>query len=188
MIQLVLRVVVALFPISEVALAFVKRSDGRAAQSEDRGSMRLLWLAIAFGVGLAIAAQWVSSTRLPGPPQMIRLLALGLLLGGLALRWAAILTLGRLFTVDVAIHFDHVVVQAGLYRLVRHPSYTGLLVAFLGLGVFFANWLSIFGLLLPITLAVLNRVVKEEQALLISLGSDYAAYCARTKRFIPGVL
>lgn len=37
--------------------------------------------------------------------------------------------------------------RAGLYRLVRHPSYTGLLVAFLGLGVFFANWLSIFGLL-----------------------------------------
>jgi protein-S-isoprenylcysteine O-methyltransferase Ste14 len=188
MIQLILWVVVALFPISEVALAFVKRSGGRAAQSEDRGSMALLWLSIAFGLGLAIAAQWIPSTRVPGPPHMIRILALGLSLGGLALRWAAILTLGRLFTVDVAIHAGHVVIQAGLYRLVRHPSYTGLLVAFLGLGVFFANWLSILGLLIPITLAVLNRVVKEEHALLTSLGAEYAAYCARTKRFIPGLL
>ena len=188
MVQLILSVVVALFPISEIALAFVKRSGGRGAQSEDRGSMRVLWLSIAFGVGLAIAAQWISSTRLPGPSLMIRLVALALLLGGLALRWAAILALGRLFTVDVAIHSDHALVQIGLYRVVRHPSYTGLLVAFLGLGVFFANWLSIVGLLVPITLAVLNRVVKEEQALLGSLGSEYGAYCARTKRFIPGLL
>lgn len=188
MIQLVLRVVVALFPISEVALAFVKRSGGRTARSEDRGSMRLLWLSIALGVGLAIAAQWIPSTRLPGPPHIFRIPALGLLLGGLGLRWAAILTLGRLFTVDVAIHPGHVVVQAGLYRLVRHPSYTGLLVAFLGLGVFFTNWLSILGLLTPITLAVLNRVTKEEHALLTSLGAEYAFYCARTKRFIPGLL
>ena len=188
MIQLVLLIVVVLFPVSEVAIAVMKRSGGRAAQGEDRGSMRLLWISVAFGVGLAIAAQWIPSTRLPGSPHLIRLLALGLLLGGLALRWAAILTLGRLFTVDVAIHTGHVVVQAGLYRLVRHPSYTGLLVTFLGLGVYFANWLSILGLLIPVTLAVLNRVVKEEHALLTSLGAEYAAYCARTKRFIPGLL
>ena len=188
MIRLALGVLIALFPLSEVALAFVKRSGGRAAQSEDRGSMRLLWLGIALGVGLAIAARWIPSARLPGSPHVIRLLALGLLSGGLALRWVAILTLGRLFTVDVAIHADHVVVRDGVYRLVRHPSYTGLLVAFLGLGLFFANYLSIVGLLLPVTLVVLNRVAKEEQALLASLGSEYAAYCARTKRFIPGLI
>ena len=150
--------------------------------------MPLLWLSIALGVGLAIAAQWIPSARFPGSQDMIRILALVLFLGGLVLRWAAILTLGRLFTVDVAIHSDHTVVQTGLYRFIRHPSYTGLLVAFLGLGVFFANWLSMLGLLLPVTLAVINRVAKEEQALLNSLGSDYAVYCARTKRFIPWLL
>ena len=67
----------------------------------------------------------------------------------------------------------------------RHPSYTGLMIAFLGLGVFFGNWLSIVGLLLPITLGVVNRVVKEERTLLDSLGPAYASYCARTKRFLP---
>lgn len=188
MIRLVLVVIVALFPVSEIALAFVKRSSDRTAQSEDRGSLPLLWLSIALGVGLAIAAQWIPSARFPGSRDMIRILALVLFLGGLALRWAAILTLGRLFTVDVAIHSDHTVVQTGLYRFIRHPSYTGLLVAFLGLGVLFANWVSMLGLLLPVTLAVINRVVKEEQALLNALGSDYAVYCARTKRFIPWLL
>ncbi|MGD1047314.1 MAG: isoprenylcysteine carboxylmethyltransferase family protein [Candidatus Krumholzibacteriaceae bacterium] len=188
MIRLVLVVIVALFPVSEIALAFVKRSSDRTARGEDRGSQRLIWLSVALGLCLAIAAQWIQPARLPGPRDMIRILALVLLSGGLALRWAAIITLGRLFTVDVAIHSDHRIVQTGLYGLMRHPSYTGLLLAFLGLGVCLANWLSLLGLLLPITLAVVNRVMKEEQALLNSLGSDYAVYCARTKRFIPWLL
>jgi protein-S-isoprenylcysteine O-methyltransferase len=187
MIRLVLLIVVALFPVSEVALAVLKRSRSGAARSADRGSLRLLWLSIGLGVGLAIAAVWVPWTRVHGSRQAIRLVALSLLAGGLAVRWAAILTLGRLFTVDVAIHSDHAVVQTGLYRLVRHPSYTGLLLAFAGLGVLYANWLSILALLVPITLAVHNRVTKEERALLSSLGPEYAAYCARTKRFIPGL-
>lgn len=183
-----LLIVVALFPISEMALSLIKRSRPRTAKSEDQGSMRLLWVSICLGVALAIAAQWVAGTRLPVSLSIIRLAALALMVGGLALRWTAILTLGRLFTVDVAIHSDHAVVEHGLYRLMRHPSYTGLLIAFLGLGLFFANWLSLIVLLIPIILAVLNRVAKEERALLDSLGPPYAAYCARTRRFIPGLL
>ncbi len=188
MIQTALWVAMVLFPVSEILLALTRRSSGPAVKCEDRGSMRLIWLGVAVGVGLAIVAQSIRSARLPGSIEVSHILALGLLVGGLAVRWAAILTLGRLFTVDVAIHTGHSVVQTGLYRLVRHPSYTGLLIAFLGLGFAYANWLSILGLLIPITLAVLNRVVKEERVLLASLGSEYAAYCARTKRFIPGLL
>lgn len=75
-----------------------------------------------------------------------------------------------------------------MYRFVRHPSYAGLLLAFIGLGVFFANWLSIFGLLIPITFFVVRLVVREERALLTFLGAPYAAYCSRTKRFIPWVI
>ena len=104
------------------------------------------------------------------------------------MRWIAILTLGRLFTVDVAIQANHAVVQSGLYRLVRHPSYSGLLLAFLGLGISFGNWMSILVLMVPIFLAVLNRVRKEEHALIAALGSEYVEYCSRTKRFIPGLL
>jgi protein-S-isoprenylcysteine O-methyltransferase Ste14 len=184
----VLWVVVGLFPVSEIALAIFKRADSRSAQSEDRGSMRLLWLAIAFGVSCAIASQWVPSARLRLPSGLVRVLALVFLLSGLAIRWTSIVTLGRLFTVDVAIQQDHALVQHGLYRLVRHPSYSGLLLAFLGLGLCYANWLSLLGLMVPITLAVINRIAKEERALLVALGTPYAAYCARTKRLFPGLV
>ena len=151
--------------------------------------MALLWCLISLGIVLAVVvAVRVTSTRLPVPRSILEPVALLLMLGGLALRWVAILTLGRFFTVDVAIHSDHPVVDVGLYRFVRHPSYSGLMITFLGLGVFFGNWLSIIGLLVPTALGVANRVIQEERALLESLGPAYASYCARTRRFIPWVL
>jgi len=179
--------IVALFPLSEIVLALLKRSPRASAHREDRGSLRAVWLAIAGGIFIATVAQSTGVARLPGPPPLLRLAAWVLLAGGLVLRWTAILTLGRFFTVDVAVHRDHTVVQTGLYRKIRHPSYTGLLIAFLGIGVFFGNWLSLFGLLIPVVLAVLNRVAKEERALLEALGPEYASYCARTGRFLPGL-
>lgn len=188
MINLVLWVVMALFPVSEISLALLRRSKARVAQGQDRGSLRLLWLAIVVGLGLANAAVWVPVGGLGVPPQARKLLALGLLLAGLAVRWIAILSLGQRFTVDVAVHSGQTVLQTGLYRFVRHPSYTGLLTAFLGLGVYSGSWLGILGLLVPVTGAIVNRVIKEERAMLDCLGSEYAAYCARTKRFIPGLI
>jgi protein-S-isoprenylcysteine O-methyltransferase len=180
--------VVVLFPVSEIMLAILKRAKPTAAQVEDRGSMRLLWLVIVASVVLAVGFQWVPVLRLPISATLHQALALGLIMAGLAIRWTSILTLGRLFTVNVAIHRDHALVETGLYRHIRHPSYTGLLLAFVGLGVFFGNWLSILVLVVPITLAVVNRVAKEETALHNALGASYTAYCARTKRLIPGLL
>jgi protein-S-isoprenylcysteine O-methyltransferase len=185
MVDMVLRVVVGLFPVSEIALAIFKRADSRHAQSEDRGSMRLLWLAIAFGVACSIASQWIPSTGVRLPGGLIRAFALGFLLSGLSIRWISIVTLGHLFTVDVAIRQDHALVERGPYRLVRHPSYSGLLLALLGLSLFFANWLSLVSLMVPVTFAVMNRIGQEERALLAALGPSYAAYCARTKRLLP---
>ena len=181
-----LMVVVVLFPISEIVLAVLMRATPTGARVEDRGSMRLLWVAISFGVGAAIVTQ--SLVPLPGTPAILRILALVLIVGGLSIRWAAIVTLGRFFTVNVAIHVQQPVIKTGVYRFIRHPSYACLLLSFVGLGVFFASWLSLVFLLVPITAAVMNRIVKEEAVLLVSLGKPYAEYCARTKRLIPGVL
>ncbi len=187
MVQGLLRWVVILFPVSEIALAVLKRSRGRGAASADRGSMVLIWLGIGLGLGLAFAARRTTFAGLPGTPRADSVVALIILGAGLAVRWTAILQLGRLFTVDVAIHGGHEVVERGLYRYVRHPSYTGLLGAFLGVGLTFHNWLSLAGLMAPIVLAVARRVATEEKALRSALGPAYAAYCARTRRFIPGV-
>lgn len=188
MLPVALRILIVLFPLSEIGLAFLTRSRLRGMRSEDHGSMRLLWIAIGVGLAAAIAAEWVRAARLPVPLPVLRAVALALLAGGLALRWAAIVHLGRFFTVDVAIAGAHRVVDTGPYRFVRHPSYTGLLLAFLGLGLSFANALSLVALMVPVALAVAHRVGHEEAALRAALGAEYEAYCARTRRFVPGLL
>jgi len=185
-IRTILRVVVLIFPVSEIAIAFFRRS-ARAAKADDRGSVRLLWLVISASVAVAVAVSGSRRAALPLSAPIRDLAATGLILGGLVVRWAAILTLGRFFTIDVAIHDGQRVITSGPYRYVRHPSYTGLLLAFFGLGVSFGSWLSIAALMIPITLALLHRIRLEESVLAGALGPPYAAYCATTARLIPWV-
>jgi protein-S-isoprenylcysteine O-methyltransferase len=187
MASVVLWTVVLLFPASEITLAVMRRARRGIVQHADEGSMGTLWLVILCGVGVAIASQWIGGLSLPGPRWLLQGLALLLLVSGLALRWIAILSLGRFFTVDVAIHDQHALVDKGVYRYVRHPSYTGLLMAFAGLGVFFDNWLGLCAVTLPVAVALLSRIRREEAALLDGLGTAYAAYCSRTKRLLPGI-
>ncbi len=75
----------------------------------------------------------------------------------------------------------------GPYRIVRHPSYTGALMAFLGLALCLANWASLAVLLVQIFLVFRWRVHVEEAALIDALGEPYRDYMKRTKRLIPGV-
>jgi protein-S-isoprenylcysteine O-methyltransferase Ste14 len=87
--------------------------------------------------------------------------------------------------VNVAIAADHRVVEAGPYRLLRHPSYTGALLAFLGLGICLDNWASLALLTLPTSVVFLWRMRIEEDALLETFGERYRDYMRRTRRLIP---
>lgn len=75
-------------------------------------------------------------------------------------------------------------IDTGPYRFIRHPSYTGALLAFVGFGCCLGNWMSIL-CVLPILGAFLWRMRVEERALIDALGEDYRAYMRRTKRLIP---
>ena len=184
-----LRVMIYLFPLSEIALAFVKRARRTSQVAvEDRGSQRLIWITVVCAVTLAIICSSHELIPIAESSSPIRIVALVFLGGGLFLRWVAILTLGSLFTVNVAIASDHKVFDSGLYRYVRHPSYTGLLLAFLGLGVSLNSWLGIASLMIPISIAVAYRIRVEESALRNALGAAYSDYCAQRKRLIPGLL
>ena len=112
---------------------------------------------------------------------------LALMVAGLLLRWWAIVHLGRFFTVNVAVANDHRVVNTGPYRLIRHPSYTGILLTCLGVGLCFGNFASLLVIVVPIVALALKRMRVEEAALAGALGDDYRTYMSHTKRLIPGV-
>jgi len=87
--------------------------------------------------------------------------------------------------VNVAIHSGHEIIDTGPYARIRHPSYTGALLAFLGLALTLTNWLSLVLIVVPIFWAFSRRISVEETALASALGSPYTRYMGRTKRLAP---
>jgi protein-S-isoprenylcysteine O-methyltransferase Ste14 len=85
----------------------------------------------------------------------------------------------------VAIQPGHTLVTSGVYGVIRHPSYLGLLVSSLGWALAFRSGV---GVLLTILLIppLVARIRAEEKLLHKQFGSEYEAYCGRTWRLIPG--
>ena len=71
------------------------------------------------------------------------------MVGGVAFRLWAVLSLGRFFRVAVTTQDDHRLIERGPYRRLRHPSYTGALVTLFGFGLTIGNWLSLAAAVLP---------------------------------------
>jgi protein-S-isoprenylcysteine O-methyltransferase Ste14 len=175
------------WPVSEVLLGLLSRAKRDSHTVRDRGSLVLLWISIGVGIWAANFIRSSGAGSFGAPSNLILSVALAFLLSGLALRWTAILTLGRFFTVNVAVHPDQRIVRTGVYRYVRHPAYSGLLLAFLGVGVAFNNWLSLLVIFVPIMAALLYRIQVEESVLAEMLGPEYTDYRQTTKRLLPGI-
>jgi protein-S-isoprenylcysteine O-methyltransferase len=174
-----------LFAISELVISFRRRAEG---SDRDKGSLALIWVVIVVCVVFAYNATYsFPAGDLGSLAEPARALGYVLFFAGIALRWYAIIYLGRFFTVNVAIAHDHELIDGGPYRHVRHPSYTGALLAFLGLGLAMANWLSIFLMVVPTFLVFRRRMNVEETALLSGLGEPYRAYMRRTYRLLPKI-
>jgi protein-S-isoprenylcysteine O-methyltransferase len=172
---------------SEVALALATRSRGNVARGADRGSLALLWITITLAVFASIQVLARGAARLPGPMPAWAAAGIAVLAAGLVVRWTAILTLRGAFTVDVAIARGQRLVEHGIYRALRHPAYSGSLLAFLGMGLAYGDWLAGLVLFLPILAAFSYRIRVEERALRAAFGEDYDRYARRTKRLVPFV-
>jgi protein-S-isoprenylcysteine O-methyltransferase Ste14 len=117
------------------------------------------------------------------------LFVLGVVIGwlGLLLRWWSFVSLGKYFTVVVKTSKDQPVVDRGPYRVLRHPSYTGLLLAFAGVGLMLGNWVSAVGAVGLVLMALICRLRIEERALSAELGDRYREFAASRARLIPYV-
>ncbi len=147
--------------------------------------MLVVWLVIMVSIaaGIYVAKRWPAAA-LPHHRSFM-FAGVGLFVAGLLLRWWAIITLGRFFTMDVTIEKDHELVERGPFHMVRHPSYTGVLLAFAGLALTLGNWAVLLVILVPIGAAFIHRMNVEENALSSALGPQYTDYMRRTKRLVP---
>lgn len=115
---------------------------------------------------------------------------LGLLLAvpGLALRVWSIATLGRFFRPIVSVADDQTVVRSGPYRLVRHPSYTGLLLLVLGVSLGGGDVVAAAVTTLGVTAGLLWRIRAEEAFLRRAFGAAWDEHAAATGRLVPRIV
>ena len=105
--------------------------------------------------------------------------------GGVLRLWP-VFGLDHRFSGLVAIQEGHTLASTGIYSVIRHPSYLGLLVNSLGWGLAFRSSVGVLLTLLLIP-PLLVRIEAEEKLLSTQFGAEYEAYRARTSRLIPSI-
>jgi protein-S-isoprenylcysteine O-methyltransferase Ste14 len=158
------------------------RGRGTTRVRRDRGSTALIILTVWISLGIALAFGYGGVGRLP---DWVFYLGIFLMLLGIVVRQWAIAVLGRFFSLNVRVVDDHLVVDKGPYRLVRHPSYTGVLITFIGLSLAVQSFGALLVLLVVFAISFGYRMHVEEKTLLTELGDNYVNYMKRTKRIIP---
>jgi len=178
--------VFGVFWVGEYAMRWRSRFNPSGARTE-----RLSFLVIVGTIGAGVAgalvlASW-RTTEIIGGRWPVFVIGLAMMIAGVVIRQWAILVLGRYFTADVRVHADQAVIETGPYRWVRHPSYSGLIIFFVGLGLALTNWTSLALLAVVPTFGLVVRIHSEERVLLGGLGEPYARFAATRRRLFPGV-
>jgi protein-S-isoprenylcysteine O-methyltransferase Ste14 len=164
--------------------AMRRRARVRASE-QDRKSARLIDVGAVVATVSAIVVALVFKRGALPYPTLLFWVGLGLVIASGLLRRHCFHMLGASFTGVVHVVPGQEIVDRGVYRLIRHPSYTGSALAFIGIGLALGNWASLVILLGSCWMIYGYRVRVEERALLDILGEPYRDYMARTKRFIP---
>jgi protein-S-isoprenylcysteine O-methyltransferase Ste14 len=165
------------------------RKSADPTKARDRGSFRFLiamiWAGLALGFTFCFGLQ---QAAIPWMRTELFFAGIALMWVGMAFRYYAMRVLGRYFTFQVDVHSGQTVIEAGPYRYIRHPSYTGALITVFGLGLVLGNWASLVAMLACILIGYAYRIHVEEAALVSALGEPYSEYMRRTARLVPFVL
>ena len=187
MLNTIFRVLWGSWIVTEILVLVVTRTRKGGGTISDRGSLRVLWLTIMVSMTLGM---WLGAAYRPTRMHGMRWVwpvCVGLLALGLVIRWVAIYTLGKSFSANVAIHETQKLNRSGLFRYMRHPSYTGMVLIFVAMGLSTHNWLGLAIIVVGPMAALVYRIHVEEAALTAAFGQEYVEYSRTTKRLVPGV-
>jgi protein-S-isoprenylcysteine O-methyltransferase Ste14 len=163
------------------------RRRRREATKRDGGSQIVLRVCLIPAAVFMLFAPQIAPAAEIRPPLTPTVVAIVVFASGEALRVWSKLQLGRYFTYTVQTSDDQPVITSGPYRILRHPSYTGLLLMVIGIGLLWGNWLGLGVLTVLAFAAVAYRISVEEKALVADLGDRYRTYAEHHKRLIPFV-
>lgn len=148
------------------------------------------WLPLVVGTVLVLPWRGGEDTLLRArfAPSSLWLPLLGVLLlwAGVAFAIWARTTLGRNWSAVVQVKQDHELIERGPYRWVRHPIYTGLLMAYLGTSFALGEWRGLLGTAI-VGVSFWFKLKLEERWMREQFGSRYEDYMRRVKALVPGM-
>jgi protein-S-isoprenylcysteine O-methyltransferase Ste14 len=162
-------------------IPMLRRSGGNTKR-KDSGSVLIIRVLMYVSVMIAI---WFDLENIAMLPDWVFYPGIMIIVIGIIVRQWAIFVLGRFFTTTVSVQKSQKVIDHGPYRYIRHPSYLGIFLIIVGIGLALHTWGGILVLLVMNGIALGYRMHVEEKVLVSELGDDYVQYMKRTKRLIP---
>lgn len=166
------------------SLAFVKPRGQAAGQKKVARAPASKWGIFLVGVGFALVWSYV---RPVGFEKSSVSLIASMFLGppSVALAWAATRHLGKQWRFEAALSEDHVLVQTGPYRWVRHPIYASMLGMLLSAGFAWTWWPMLVAALIVFITGTEIRVRAEDRLLAERFQEAFIAYRSRVRAYIP---
>ena len=188
-VEVVVRLAIgALWSVWVVGWLVAARNVKRARWREPAATRALHALPLLLCAALLIARRWLPpalSARFAPSGSGLPLFGAVLVVGGLSLTFWARWHLGRNWSGWVTVKDGHTLTRTGPYRTVRHPIYSGLLLALVGTALAIGEWRGA----LAVAFALLGFVLKLriEEARMHATFAEYADYCRQTRALIPGL-
>lgn len=162
-----------------------RHREGTKLETKDRRSGLLVLVGLIAAIYLAFGLSLAGIAVLPG---WLFYPGIALMFGGIFLRQWSVALLGGFFSALVSVQEGQTIIRKGPYRYVRHPSYTGAIMIFTGIGLAILSWGAVLVLLLASCIVYGYRIHVEEKALVAKFGDEYVRYMAETKMLVPGVV
>ncbi len=167
-----------------------QRSRGIKIRKDRKGRQEVILLTLAM-VGSFVPLIWVASPAFSFAEYPLRRgwLVSGCLcfVVGLWLFYRSHADLGTNWSITLQVRDQHRLITQGVYRRVRHPMYTALLIYSIGQVLVLPNWIAGPSTLFTVGILIAFRLRAEERMMREEFGAEYVAYMAKTKRLVPGL-
>ena len=187
----------AVILVGTVVMIAIRAPHGRRSRSvkvarSQKTALETLLLALAW-IGFFVPVIWAVSPAsvfafaaypLRSGPLVAGVACLAI---GLWLFFRSHADLGTNWSVTLELRQEHRLVTQGVYRTIRHPMYTALMLNAVGQALVIPNWVAGFANVIAFAVLLALRLGNEERMMAEQFGDEYAAYSARTKRLVPGV-
>lgn len=168
-----------------------RRRDGASFSERRHGWHDAVLLAFVWTGMVVLPVLSIATDALASADYALRAVPFGLgvasMVIGLWLFWRAHADLGRNWSLGLELRTDHRLVTTGVYRWMRHPMYTAILLLCLAQALVLPNAIAGPAYLAAFTLLCAIRIPREERMMTDRFAGDYERYSQRTPRLVPGI-